>query len=139
LPLNSLHRSMTVYAPVEKLKFSVIIYPVKICIINYSCSANLQLQFELRVLAFSYNVSKNSIVCPRNKQKFISVRTETNRNSICFGSFSVCFAKPITMFFGLFRGFGPVSKQPKQTDLFRNKPKNRQKYIRNKTLRSLLH
>jgi hypothetical protein len=34
---------------------------------------------------------------------FFSVRTETNRNSICFGSFSVCFAKLITNFFGLFR------------------------------------
>jgi hypothetical protein len=34
---------------------------------------------------------------------FFSVRTEINRNSICFGSFSVCFAKPITNFFGLFR------------------------------------
>jgi hypothetical protein len=40
--------------------------------------------------------------CPRNKQMFFSVRTKTNRNSICFGSFSVCFAKPITIFFGLF-------------------------------------
>jgi hypothetical protein len=32
--------------------------------------------------------------CPRNNQIFFSVRTETNRNSICFGRFSVCFAKP---------------------------------------------
>ncbi len=33
--------------------------------------------------------------------------------------FSVCF--------GLFQCFGPVSKQPKQTELCRNKPKNLQK------------
>jgi hypothetical protein len=57
------------------------------------------------------------------------VRTETNRDSICSGASSVCFTKPITIFFGLFRHFGPVLKQQKQTDMFRNKPK---KYIRNK-------
>jgi hypothetical protein len=64
--------------------------------------------------------------CPRNKQNKFSVRTETNRNSTCFGSFSVCFAKPINYFFGLFRFvrcFGSILKQPKQTDRFRNKPK----------------
>jgi hypothetical protein len=41
--------------------------------------------------------------CPRNDQNFFSVQTETNRNSICFGCFSVCFAKPKKKFFGLFR------------------------------------
>ncbi len=41
--------------------------------------------------------------CPRNNQIFFSVRTETNRNSICFGCFSVCFAKQKNFFFGLFR------------------------------------
>jgi hypothetical protein len=41
--------------------------------------------------------------CPRNNQIFFSVRTETNRNSICFGCFSVYFAKPKNIFFGLFR------------------------------------
>jgi hypothetical protein len=41
--------------------------------------------------------------CPRNDQIFFSVQTETNRNSICFGCFSVCFAKPKKKFFGLFR------------------------------------
>ncbi len=34
---------------------------------------------------------------------FVTVRTETNRNSICFGCFSVCFAKQKNIFFGLFR------------------------------------
>jgi hypothetical protein len=41
-----------------------------------------------------------------NNQIFYSVRTETNWNSICFGCFSVCFAKPkniISVCFGLFR------------------------------------
>ncbi len=32
------------------------------------------------------------------QSNLFSVRTETNRNSICFGCFSVCFAKP-TIFF----------------------------------------
>jgi hypothetical protein len=40
--------------------------------------------------------------CPRNKPKKISVRTETNRNTICFGFVSVCFVKPKTKNFGLF-------------------------------------
>jgi hypothetical protein len=41
--------------------------------------------------------------CPRNNQKNFSVRTETNQNSICFSCFSICFAKPKNIFFGLFR------------------------------------
>ncbi len=57
----------------------------------------------------------------KNLQKtliFFSVQTETDRNSICFGYFSGCFfAKPKKCFFDLFRYFGPVSKQPKQTEL----------------------
>ncbi len=36
------------------------------------------------------------------QSNFFSVRTETNRNPICFGCFSVCFAKPKNIFFGLF-------------------------------------
>ncbi len=43
--------------------------------------------------------------------------TQTNR------SVSVCFVKPKRKNFDLFRCFEPISKQPKQTDLFRNKPK----------------
>ncbi len=65
--------------------------------------------------------SRRRLGCPRNYQ-FFSVRTETNRNTICFGCFSVWFVKSKKCF-GLFRCFGPVSKQPKQTELFRNKPK----------------
>ncbi len=42
-------------------------------------------------------------------------------NSICFSCFSVCFFEKPTKFFlvrcGLFWCFGPVSKQPKQTEL----------------------
>jgi hypothetical protein len=53
--------------------------------------------------------------CPRNNY-FFSVWTKTNRNSICFGCFSVCFEKPTKFFLGFYRCFGPVSKQPKQTE-----------------------
>ncbi len=48
---------------------------------------------------------------------------KTNRNKICFAFVSVCFVKPKRKKFGLFRCFKHISKQPKQTDLFRNKPK----------------
>jgi hypothetical protein len=41
--------------------------------------------------------------CPRKKQTKISVWTETNQNKICFGFVSVCFVKPKTKNFGLFR------------------------------------
>jgi hypothetical protein len=76
---------------------------------------------KLKSLAiFYYGVE---VGCPRNNQKNFSVPTKTNRNTICFGCFLVCFAIPKNNFFGLFRCFGSVSKQPKQTDLFRNKPK----------------
>ncbi len=47
-----------------------------------------------------------------------SVQIKRNRNSTCFGCFSVCFfLKTKQIFFGLFRCFGPESKQPKQTEL----------------------
>jgi hypothetical protein len=39
-------------------------------------------------------VSPALLGCPRNKQTKILVRTETNRNKICFGFVSVCFVKP---------------------------------------------
>jgi hypothetical protein len=61
--------------------------------------------------------------CPRNKLKEIFVQTETNRNKICFAFVSVCFVKTKRKNFGLFRRFEPILKQPKQIDLFRNKPK----------------
>ncbi len=47
---------------------------------------------------------------------FLGVRTETNPNSICFGCMSVFFAK-LKFILGLFRSFGPVLQQPKQTEL----------------------
>ncbi len=59
---------------------------------------------------------------PRIEKK-MSVRIETNRNKICFGCVSVCFVKPRTTIFCLFRCFEPISKQPKQTELFRIKLK----------------
>ncbi len=72
--------------------------------------------------------------CPRNNHIFFSVRTETNRNSNYFGCFSVCFAKPKNNFFGLFRCFGPVSKQLKQTEFSQNKPKQTKKISKKRSL-----
>ncbi len=57
------------------------------------------------------------------KKKKFSVRTEKKTKQdlfrVCFGS----FRETKHFFFGLFRCFEPVSKQPKQTELFRNEPK----------------
>ncbi len=64
--------------------------------------------------------------CPRNKQKIILV----------------CFVKPKTKHFSLFRCFKPVSKQPKQTDLFRIKPKQTEttlNFLKNTKIYSLLN
>jgi hypothetical protein len=68
-------------------------------------SLQLQLRPKFRLLAASAPAPA-PLGCPRNDQNFFSVQTETNRNSICFGCFSVCFAKPKKKFFGLFRCFG---------------------------------
>ncbi len=50
--------------------------------------------------------------------------------------------KPKRNNFGLFRCFEPISKQPKQTDLFRNKPKQTETTLNfgeNVQIYSLLH
>ena len=50
--------------------------------------------------------------------------------------------KPKTKNFGLFRCFEPISKQPKQTDLFRNKPKQTETtlyFLKNFQIYSLLN
>ncbi len=54
------------------------------------------------------------------KFRFEPKQTETRSVS---RNVSVCFVKPKKIFFGLFRCFEPISKQPKQTELFRNEPK----------------
>jgi hypothetical protein len=60
--------------------------------------------------------------CPRNKQKkfrFEPKQTETQSVSV---DFRFVWRKQ-KQFFRFVSVFGPVSKQPKQTHLFRNKPK----------------
>jgi hypothetical protein len=49
---------------------------------------------------------------------FFSVRTEKNRNSICFGCFSVCFSRNPKKFFGLFRCSGPVRNNRNKQNLW---------------------
>jgi hypothetical protein len=66
----------------------------------------------------------------------------SNRNKICFAFVSVCFMKPKTKNFGLFQCFKPISKQPKQTDLFSNKPKQTEttlNFLKNTQIYSLLN
>jgi len=71
------------------------------------------------------------------EQKFFNrrIRVSSKQTKINFGSnqnkpkqdlFRVCFGlfrETKRKNFGLFRCFEPISKQPKQTELFRNKPK----------------
>jgi hypothetical protein len=80
------------------------------------------------------------IGCPRNDQNFVSVQTETNRNSICFGCFSVCFAKPKKNFFGLFRFVSVFRTGIETTETnrtFRNKPKQTEKIPKNALFKTL--
>jgi hypothetical protein len=61
---------------------------------------------------------------------------------ICFAFVSVCFVKPKTKNFGLFRCFEPISKPPKQTGMFRNKPKQTEttlNFLKNTQIYSLLN
>jgi hypothetical protein len=54
-----------------------------------------------------------------SKKNFLGL----NQNKPKQDLFRLCFVKPKAKKFGLFRCFEPISKQPKQTELFRNKPK----------------
>ncbi len=49
-------------------------------------------------------------------------------------SVSVCFTKTKNIFFGLFRCFGPVLKQTKQTEFCQNKPKQTEKISKKHSL-----
>jgi hypothetical protein len=74
--------------------------------------------------------------------RFEPKQTETQSVSVVFRFvsqnqktlFSVCFAKPKNFVFGLFRCFGPVSKQPKQTAFSRDKPKQTEKISKKRSL-----
>ncbi len=53
-----------------------------------------------------------------SKQLTFFGSNRTKRTSICFGCFSVCFfCETPQKFFAVFRCFGPLLKQPKQTEL----------------------
>ncbi len=62
--------------------------------------------------------------------KKILVRTETNRSKICFGCVSVCFVKPKTKNFGLFRSNLYRNNRNKQNcfETNQNNPKFSEKY-----------
>jgi hypothetical protein len=78
-----------------------------------------EMEANSKIIIFSRH-EHFKVRCPRNKQK--KIRFE-QRNKICFGCVSVCFVKPKTKKFGLSRCFEPISKQLKETELLRNKPK----------------
>jgi hypothetical protein len=64
--------------------------------------------------------------CPRNKQVFFGStrnKPKLNLSRFIFG----LFRETNNNYFWFVLVFGPVSKQPKQTDLFRNKPKKSRK------------
>jgi hypothetical protein len=64
--------------------------------------------------------------CPRINQiffRFEPKQTETQSVSVLFQFVSRNQKTIFSVYFGLFRCFGSVSKQPKQTELCRNKPK----------------
>jgi hypothetical protein len=70
--------------------------------------------------------------CPRNNQIFFSVRTGTNRNSICFGCCSVCFAKPKNFFsvcFGVSDRYRNNRNKQNFLKTHRNKPKKSPKNV----------
>ncbi len=89
---------------------------------------------------YMYDTDYNSVLgCPRNKQKLISVRTETNRNKICFAFFRFVSWNQKLNFLVCFGVL--ISKQPKQTDLLCNKPKQTkriQNFLENTQIYSLL-
>ncbi len=84
-------------------------------------------QLEIRVVTVHQGVLETIKFLFRFEPK----QTETQSVSVVFrfvsrnqkSFFSVCF--------GLFRCFGPVSKQPKQTEFSRNKPKQTEKSPKN--------
>jgi hypothetical protein len=75
---------------------------------------------SLKKSQFSIGRSLEWSLPSRVSSKQTKIIFGSNRNKICFAFVSVCFVKPKTKSFGLFRCFEPISKQ---TELFRNKPK----------------
>jgi hypothetical protein len=75
---------------------------------------------------FSFNSCEDArLGCPQNKKFFVSVRTKTNRNSICFGS--VCLfretKKIIFRLVSVFRNCFGTNRNKKSA--FRNKLKRK--------------
>jgi hypothetical protein len=70
--------------------------------------------------------------CPRNNQiffRFEPKQTETQSVSVVFRLVSQNQKTFFSVCFSLFRCFGPVSKQPKQTEFSQNKPEKSPKNV----------
>ncbi len=75
-------------------------------------------------LRYEESLVPNSEIRVSSKQTKIIFGSNRNKpKQDLFAFVSVCFVKPITKSFGLFRCFEPISKQLKQTELFHKKPK----------------
>jgi hypothetical protein len=90
-------------------------------------------------------ISQFFLVTPRVSLKQTKINFGLNRNKPKQDLFRVCFGlfrETKNKNFGLFRCFEPISKQPKQTKLFRNKTKQTkttQNFMKNAQIYSLLN
>jgi hypothetical protein len=112
----------------------LVFWPLFLWIFSHRCPYLLlfsSVPCKLSAGFFTRCSTKFSLGCPRNNQIFFSVRTETNRNPICFGCFSVCFAKPKNIFSVCF-GVSDRYQNNRNKHNFVETPKNLQKsfYIR---------
>jgi hypothetical protein len=110
---------------------------INLCQQNFSWNVRVSTWYDI-ILSNGYDGVGGWFWCGKfgtrvfSKQlNFFLVRTKTNRNSICFSCFSVCFAKPKNICFGLFRCSGPVTKQ---TEFSQNKPKQTEKIFKKRSL-----
>ena len=71
--------------------------------------------------------------CPRNKQKKISVRTESNRNKICFAFVSVCFVKQKTKIFRFVSVFRTYIETTETNRTVSKQTETNQKYFQQNT------
>jgi hypothetical protein len=94
---------------------------------------------------YNIQLSTTSIHLQYQLSAYLSVytRVSSRQSNFFFGSnrnkpklnlfrlFFGLFRETKKLFFGLFRCFGPISKQPKQTEFSRNKPKQTEKIPKN--------
>ncbi len=106
-------------------------WPLNFCQVHLLCVTRRRMETKYNIFmfkdgrAFFAVVLFCSILLPRVSSKQTKMNFGSNRNKPKQDLFRVCFDlfRETKKKFGLFRCFEPKSKQPKQTELFRNKPK----------------